>query len=170
MTGTQMDVSTPAVDGDAFRDALSLLASPLTIVTTRDQDGHPYGFTASSVTSVSLDPPLVLVGISHTSSCFAALSTSSEFVINVLGGEDRDLARRFATSGADRFADVRHEDWPDSATPFLPDVAVAWRCETVSRIPVGDHDLLIGKLVGLRRPDTGTSPLLWYQRGFRTSD
>jgi flavin reductase ActVB len=169
MTGTQVDLTPSAVDSETFREALSLLASPLTIVTTRDQDGNLFGFTASSVTSVSLDPPLVLVGVSHTSSCFAAVSKSPEFVINVLGGEDHDLARQFATKGADRFAGVRHEDWPDSATPFLPDVAVAWRCETVNRIPVGDHDLLIGKLIGLRRPDDGASPLLWYQRGFRTS-
>ncbi len=159
----------PALGGETFREAMSFLAAPLTIVTTRDQEGRPWGFTASSVTSVSLEPLLVLVGISHTSSCFPVFSEASEFVINVLGRDNRELARRFAARGMDRFVGVRFDDWPNSDLPYLVDVVVVFRCTVAERISAGDHDLLIGELTGVRRQDS-TEPLLWYRRDFRPSD
>ncbi|MEW1550078.1 flavin reductase family protein [Streptomyces tsukubensis] len=168
MVKTEAGVRPPALDGAEFREAMSFLAAPLTIVTARDAEGCLWGFTASSVTSVSLEPPLVLVGISQTSSCFGALSEATEFSINILGGDDRDLARTFATSGADRFSGVRSADWPDSAVPYLADIAVALRCVVAGRIPVGDHTLLIGELSGVRGQGTAVSPLMWYRRDFRT--
>ncbi|PAZ17601.1 NADH:riboflavin 5'-phosphate oxidoreductase [Streptomyces sp. SA15] len=169
MVSTQVEGSPPALDGEEFREAMSLLAAPLTIVTARDTEGRPWGFTASSVTSVSLEPPLVLVGMSHTSSCFPALSEAAEFTINVLGSDHRDLARTFATSGVDRFSGVSLADWLDSTVPYLADVAVAFRCTATSRIPVGDHTLLIGELTGMRGHGATASPLVWYRRDFRMS-
>ncbi|MFF5448534.1 flavin reductase family protein [Streptomyces sp. NPDC012888] len=158
----------PTVDGATFKEAMSLLAAPLTVVTTRDADGRPWGFTASAVTSVSLDPPLVLVGIAHTSSCHGALTRVPEFVINVLGEEHRDLAGRFATSGVDRFAGAPLEDWPDTrALPHVPD-ALALRCALADRITLGDHDLLIGRVLEVRMAGSDR-PLLWYRRAFRTA-
>lgn len=168
MVSTQVGDSPPALGGTEFREAMSFLAAPLTIITARDADGRLWGFTASSVTSVSLEPPLVLVGVSHTSSCFEALSAVTGFSINILGGDHRDLARTFATSGVDRFSGVRLADWPDSTVPYLADVAVALRCVVTSRIPVGDHTLLIGELSEMRRQGTASSPLVWYRRDFRT--
>ncbi|MGW0854212.1 flavin reductase family protein [Streptomyces sp. NPDC002690] len=169
MVSAQSASTTRALTGDDFREAMSLLAAPLTIVTARDTVGRPWGFTASSVTSVSLDPPLVLVGMAHTSSCYPALSTAAEFTVNVLGSDHRTLARTFATSGADRFAGVRLEDWPDSQVPYLADVGVAFRCTAAQRIAVGDHTLLIGELTGLRGRGETTSPLLWHRRNFQPS-
>jgi flavin reductase ActVB len=148
---TRVPKTHTALDSATFKEAMSLLAAPLTIVTTRDKHGCPWGFTASSVASVSLEPPLVLVGISHTSSCFASLSDADEFVINLLESQHQDLARRFATSGVDRFAGVPFADWPGSDAPLLTGIATAFLCVTVDRLPVGDHDLVIGKLIGLRR-------------------
>ncbi|MEU9587102.1 flavin reductase family protein [Streptomyces werraensis] len=169
MVSTQVGDSPPALGSTEFREAMSFLAAPLTIVTARDAEGRLWGFTASSVTSVSLEPPLVLVGISHTSSCFGALSEATEFSINILGSEHRALARNFATSGVDRFSGVLLANWPDSTVPYLADIAVALRCVVTSRIPVGDHTLLIGELSGMRRQGTAASPLVWYRRDFRTS-
>ncbi|MFG2757219.1 flavin reductase family protein [Streptomyces wuyuanensis] len=153
------------VDGDTFREAMAHLAAPLTVVTTRDVTGRRWGLTASAVSSVSMDPPLVLVGLSNTSSCRQALTDSDEFVINVLGEQHTEVARRFARRGVDRFADGDFGTWPDSALPCLPDALAAFRCTTVDRIPVGDHQLLIGRLTGLRTHG-GAKPLLWYRRGF----
>ncbi|MFI1171886.1 flavin reductase family protein [Streptomyces melanogenes] len=168
MVSTQSGGSPPALDRGEFREAMSFLATPLTIVTARDTEGRPWGFTATSVTSVSLEPPLVLVGISHTSSCFRALSEAAEFSVNVLGGDQRDLAQTFATSGTDRFSGVHVTDWPNSTVPYLSEVGVAFRCVVTSRMPAGDHTLLIGELAGLRRRQVVASPLVWYQRDFRT--
>ncbi|MBX9396487.1 flavin reductase family protein [Streptomyces sp. TRM72054] len=168
MVSTKVGDSPPALGSAEFREAMSFLAAPLTIVTARDAEGRAWGFTASSVTSVSLEPPLVLVGVSHTSSCFGALSEATEFSINILGSDHRELARTFATRGVDRFSGVRLADWPDSTVPYLADVAVALRCVVTSRVPVGDHTLLIGELSGMHRQGPASAPLVWYRRDFRT--
>ncbi|WP_406063392.1 flavin reductase family protein [Streptomyces sp. NBC_01077] len=155
-------------DTDTFKDALSLLASPLTLVTTADGEGRRWGLTASSVTSASLSPPLVMVGIAHTSSCAAAFATASAFVVNVLGEQHQELARRFATRGIDRFAGQALATWPGSGLPFVPDAHAAFRCEVADRLRVGDHEMLVGRPTEVLL-DGGTRPLLWHGRAFRTT-
>jgi flavin reductase ActVB len=154
------------VDSETFRDAMARLAAPLSVITTCDESGKAWGFTASSVSAASLEPPLVLVGISHTSSCAGVLSTAPEFVVNVLDRRQHAVAKRFATPGVDRFAGQDFGRWPGSDLPCLPDAHVALRCVVRGRIPVGDHDLLVGELTGVI---TGgpTEPLLWHERAFR---
>src|SRR5947208_2996009 len=91
-------------DSREFRDALGRFATGVTIVTTRDSDGEPVGVTVSSYNSVSLDPPLVLWSLARTSRSLGAFEQSKAFTIHVLGREQQELARRFATSGADKFS------------------------------------------------------------------
>ncbi|GGL55437.1 MULTISPECIES: flavin reductase family protein [Planomonospora] len=155
------------VDAQQFRDAMTLIAGPITIVTTIDREGRRWGFTASSVTSGSLSPPLVLVGLSRTSSCHEALVSSSEFVINVLGDQHRDLALKFAAHGVDRFADSDFAVWPGARLPYLPDAHASFRCVRWGTVPIGDHDLLVGALAEIRSGGPGKA-LLWYRRGFHT--
>jgi flavin reductase ActVB len=157
------------LSADAFKEAMSLLAAPLTIVTTSDAGGRRWGFTASSVSSVSLDPPLMLVGVANESSCRQALEDAGEFLVNVLGEQHRGVARAFASRGVDRFAGLDFSTWPGSALPVLPDASAAFRCAVVEWIPVGDHQLVIGELTGLRSGGA-TRPLLWHRRGFCTTD
>ncbi|MFF5639246.1 flavin reductase family protein [Streptomyces sp. NPDC012825] len=155
-------------DAETFKDVLSLLASPLTLVTTADEEGRRWGLTASSVTSASLAPPLVVVGIARTSSCAAALSVASEFVVNVLGEQHEELARRFATPGIDRFAGQALDSWPGTGLPFVPDAHAAFRCAVEDRLRVGDHELLVGRPTEALL-DGDSSPLLWHRRAFRTA-
>jgi len=161
---------TSAVDAAVFREAMSLLAAPLTVVTTRDANGRRWGFTASSVTSASLEPPLVVVGLSNTSSCRAAFAEATGFVVNLLGERQAGVARRFAEHGVDRFAEHPFEDWPGTRLPRLVDAHAALRCRVVDLVPVGDHHLLIGELTGLRTGTPASRPLLWHRRDFRTTD
>ncbi|MES9592722.1 flavin reductase family protein [Streptomyces sp. NPDC094045] len=148
-----------------FRDAMALLAAPVTIITTVDGDGCRRGFTASSVTSVSLDPPLVLVGVTRGSSCHRPLLARGEFVVNVLGDRHGPLARRFAAAGADRFAGGEFESWPSGDLPYLPDASVLLRCTLADVVPAGDHDLLLGSPVEVRTSGS-SGALVWYQRSF----
>ncbi|MFI5668033.1 flavin reductase family protein [Streptomyces sp. NPDC051704] len=151
-----------------FRDAMAHLAAPVAVVTTLDAAGRRWGFTASAVTSVSMEPPLLLVGIGRESSCHRALTTSDEFVVNLLGEEHRATARVFATPDTDRFAaSGGFEPWPGTGLPYLPAATAAFRCRRAGVVPAGDHDLVLGELVGIR---TGASaaPLVWYQRDFHT--
>ncbi|MFC7511721.1 flavin reductase family protein [Streptomyces thermocarboxydus] len=68
-----------------------------------EADGTPRGFTATSFCSLSLDPPLILVCLAHTSSSFAAFDGCQDFAVSILSSEHTEVARRFATSGADKF-------------------------------------------------------------------
>ncbi|MFI1786443.1 flavin reductase family protein [Streptomyces rubiginosohelvolus] len=155
------------VDARRFRDAMALLAAPVTVVTTVDTDGRRRGFTASSVTSVSAEPPLLLVGVTRGASCHQPLLAAGEFVVNVLGDHHGDLARRFASSGVDRFAGGEFEEWPACGLPYLPDAAVALRCTTAGVVAAGDHDLLLGTPAGIRGHGS-SGALVWYQRAFHT--
>ncbi|MFE7840545.1 flavin reductase family protein [Streptomyces sp. NPDC057474] len=159
----------PALAPQDFRDAMALLAAPVSVVTALDPDGRRRGFTASSVTSVSLDPPLIMVGVALTSSCHPAVTTAGEFVLNVLGEGHRAVARRFATQGVDRFAGCGFADWEEAGTPCLPDAALLVRCRTARIVRAGDHDLILGTPVEIRTGDPASAPLLWYRRGFHTA-
>ncbi|MGR8006924.1 flavin reductase family protein [Streptomyces hypolithicus] len=159
----------PVTDPQTFRDAMALLAAPVSVVTALDETGRRWGFTASSVSSVSLDPPLVMVGIALTSSCHAAMAAADEFAVNILGEGHRPVAQRFAARGVDRFAGGEFGSWPGStALPYLPDAKALLRCRTVSVIRAGDHDLLLGTPLEIRTNDAAVPPLLWYRRGFHT--
>ncbi|MFE2559663.1 flavin reductase family protein [Streptomyces sp. NPDC059352] len=159
----------PASVGPAeFRDAMAHLAAPVTVVTTLDAAGRRLGFTASAVTSVSMEPPLLLVGIGRESSCHEALTTADGFVVNLLGEEHRATARVFATRDTDRFAAAGgFAPWPGTGLPYLPGATAAFRCRRAGVVPAGDHDLVLGELMEIH---TGTSaaPLVWYQRDFHT--
>ncbi|MEU0677527.1 flavin reductase family protein [Streptomyces sp. NPDC006172] len=158
--------------GDAaqsFRDAMAQLTAPVSVITALDPDGRWRGFTASSVSSVSLDPPLVLAGVALTSSCHATLTTSAEFVVNVLGARHQDVARRFAARDVDRFAGGEFAPWEGSGTPYLPDAALLMRCRTARIVRAGDHDLVLATPVEFRHGTTDSAPLLWYRRGFHTA-
>ncbi|MEV0124313.1 flavin reductase family protein [Streptomyces sp. NPDC050703] len=153
-----------AVSAQDYREAMSLLAVPVCVVTTR-ADGENRGLTASTVTGVSLDPPLVSVAVARTSSCHGALTRAPQFVINVLGDDQHHLATRFSTRDIDRFAGEGISTLPGSELPVITDAHALYRCTRRQVIPVGDHDLLIGELTDVRlRPEA--RPLTWYRRAF----
>lgn len=167
--GVQTYRGQTGLDPDTFKEAMSYLAAPLTVVTTRDHEGRWWGFTASSVMSVSLTPPLILVGIAHESSCLPVLAEAPYFVVNLLGEQHRQVAQRFATRDIDRFAEQDFREWPDNDLPVLADAHAAFRCRRVERILAGDHDLLLGEPVEVRT-QAGARPLLWYRRAFHAAN
>jgi flavin reductase ActVB len=153
--------------GQAFRDTMAQLAAHVTVVTVQDAAGRTYGFTASSVVSASLDPPLLLLGVSRESSSSRAITEAPEFVVNVLSDANREAAKRFATSGIDRFAVGDCAPWPGGSLPYLPAASVSVRCARRDVISVGDHDLIVAGLLETRTGDPA-KPLIWYRRGFHT--
>jgi len=128
-----------------LRQAFGSFATGVTVVTTRDIDGNPIGFTANSFTSVSLEPPLLLVCLAKTSSNIGHFSRASRFAVNILGEAQKDISSRFASRVEDRFAETR---WREGAqgTPLIED-AVAWfDCTTDNLVDAGDHIILIGQV------------------------
>lgn len=153
-----------AVSAADYREAMSLLAVPVCVVTTRE-GGADWGLTASTVTGLSLDPPLVSVAVARSASCHGSLTRAPEFVINVLCDHQRHLATRFATQDIDRFADGGITTLPGTELPVVIGASAVYRCTRHDVIPVGDHDLLIGELTDVR-VRTAARPLTWHRRAF----
>ncbi|MGW0932734.1 flavin reductase family protein [Streptomyces sp. NPDC002644] len=147
---------------------MALLAAPVTVVTALGPDGRPTGFTASSVTSVSLTPPLVLLGVTRGSRSHQPLLEAGEFTVNVLAQHHDRLARRFADPHADRFAGGEFRAWPGGGPLYLPDAPLALRCVLADVLPAGDHDLLLATPVASLTCGSSQA-LVWYQRAFHTT-
>ncbi|MEO1842425.1 MAG: flavin reductase family protein, partial [Pseudomonadota bacterium] len=116
-----------------LRNALATFATGVTVVTTRDDGGSPQGFTANSFTSVSLNPPLILVCIARSANCFPIFSSCKQFAVNILHEEQRVVSEIFATGTGDRFSTI---DWQWSAlqNPLLRGVVSWLDCRAVQSI------------------------------------
>ena len=132
-------------DVQEFRNALATFATGVTVVTTRDDGGSPQGFTANSFTSVSLNPPLILVCIARSANCFPIFSVCKQFAVNILHEEQRVVSDIFSTGTGDRFSAI---DWQWSAlqNPLLHGVVSWLDCRAVKSIDAGDHMILIGEV------------------------
>jgi flavin reductase (DIM6/NTAB) family NADH-FMN oxidoreductase RutF len=141
-----MPDAAPSLDLRELRRAFGAFPTGVTICATLDAQGGPVGFTANSFTSVSLDPPLLLVCIAASASSFEAFRESRRFGVSILGAAQREASTVFATRGADKFASV---GWSTRRTGApLIDGAVAWfDCETDRILPAGDHAILLGRVV-----------------------
>jgi flavin reductase (DIM6/NTAB) family NADH-FMN oxidoreductase RutF len=152
------------VSGDVFRRAMARCAAGVVVITTAD---GPSGLTASSFTSVSADPPLVSFCVDRSASTSARLCDAETFTVNVLTEAQHDIASRFASHGVDRFAaPTRWHPAPDG-TPLLDAAAAYLHCRRHSVIPLGDHWLVVGLLVGVGDGDGdgAIAPPLVYHHG-----
>ncbi|HVA15641.1 MAG TPA: flavin reductase family protein [Stellaceae bacterium] len=150
-----------------FRDALGLFPTGVAIVTTVDAQGEPAGITVNSFTSVSLEPPLILVSIARTSRNFDLFNVATHFAVNLLREEQRHVSTAFASPTADRFGQVRHRAGHGNA-PLIESHLVAFECETYARHEGGDHVLLLGQVVRLSvSADPPPRPLLYFRGQYR---
>jgi len=152
------------VDGTAFREAISHFATGVTVITTLNE-GRPAGMTASAVTSLSLDPVLLLVCINHKTPTHEAIEDSRCFVVNVLGEGQQELALHFARPSPDKFAGVKLN--PDRELPVLAEAIAFFVCDVQERFPGGDHTIFTG-LVRDCGATPGQRPLLYFRSGFGT--
>ncbi len=149
------------IDPRSLRDAFGTFLTGVTVVTTLDNAGGPVGFTANSFTSVSLDPPLVLICIAKTSGNYDTFLRSTGFAVNVLSDAQKDVSNTFARPVEDRFATVSWTPGPNGA-PVLDDVSAWFDCATHQTVDAGDHLILIGKVEAFA---SSTQPGLGYARG-----
>ena len=151
------------VDPAQFRQLLGRFATGVTVVTTRDPHGRPIGMTASSIASVSLDPPLLLVSVSREHDMHAALAVASRFVVNVLAADQEALSRRFAAEHPDRFDGIGYTE-TKHGLPILEGVLATIECEKRAEAPGGDHTVFFGLVTG--GSVTDRAPLLYYRGGY----
>ncbi len=134
-----------AFDSLAQRRIMGHFATGVTVVTARN-NGEIQGMTANAVTSLSLNPPLVLVAVDKTAAMHAALTASRHFALNILSESQENLSRRFAMRGPKEVNDLT---WitASSGAPVLAD-ALAWvDCRLAEILPGGDHDIFIGEIL-----------------------
>lgn len=152
------------LDKDTLVNALAKFPTGVAIVTTLDQAGRRWGFTASAFSSLSLNPPQVLVCLAHTAGCYITFSKTDRFAVNVLKDKHQSLARRFAAKGAAKFAGGEFA-CGDFGLPVLPDALAVIECEVAARIPGGDHTIIVGD-VRTARSGYG-EPAVYHDRAFR---
>ena len=146
------------MDQAGFRKALGRFATGVTIVTTRDREGKPFGVTANSFNSVSLDPPMVLWSLARSSQSMAVFETAERFAVHVLGENQRELSNRFASRGTDKFAGlaINSDD-----IPLLAPFAARFVCRTAYRYEGGDHIIFVGEVERCAR-DEHAQPLIFH--------
>lgn len=140
------------IDSVELRRAFGTFLTGITVVTTRDQDGSPRGMTANSFTSVSLDPPLLLVCIGKAANSFPAFNSTDNFAVNVLHERQKDVASVFASRSTSKFDAISH-DTVHTGAPVLSDSLTWFDCTIHDRVNAGDHVILIGRVRAF-----GTSP------------
>ena len=153
-----------AVEKAEFRKVLGAFATGVTIITTRDAQGKHVGMTANAFTSLSLEPPLVLICVDKKADCYACFECTNAFAVNILSTEQEALSKRFATKGVDKFEGVSfHEGVTGSA---LIDSAIAHLdCRLVSGHEGGDHTIYVGQVESAAAVDA--DPLLFFRGGYR---
>jgi flavin reductase (DIM6/NTAB) family NADH-FMN oxidoreductase RutF len=151
------------VEPPQFRQLLGRFATGVTVLTSRAASGDPIGMTASSVASVSLNPPLVLVSVDKGNDMHAALESATHFVLNILSADQEALSRRFAADEPDRFRGVSYHT-NERGIAVLDGVVAHVECEKRTSVPAGDHTVFFGTVVG--GDVTDRRPLLYYRGGY----
>ncbi|MER5931180.1 flavin reductase family protein [Streptomyces sp. NPDC002054] len=148
-----------------FRSMMSAFPSGVAVVTTYDRDGIPRGLTASSLASVTAEPPTVSVCLNTAGDTLQALREHGSFAVNLLHTGGRRAAGVFATPNIDRFSEVDWRPSPGLGLPWLvEDAFVTAECEVAGMLEVGTHTLVLGTLVEVAQ-EAGT-PLLYGGREF----
>ena len=149
----------------AFRRALGMFATGITVVTTRDAAGQPVGLTVNSFNSVSLDPPLIVWSLSRQLSQREAFEQCSHYAVNVLAADQEALSRLFASKAKDRFAGL---EWEPGAhdVPLLRGCCAHFEVRNDVRHEGGDHLVFIGEVLRFDRAEK--APLLYFEGAYRS--
>jgi flavin reductase ActVB len=163
-------VALETVSPDVFKNAMACLPAPVSILTCYDEEGEPRGLTISALTSLSLDPPLLLLCLDRRSTTHPHVVAARRFCVHLPAPGQEWLVRKFAGPADQRFAGVAVEPGP---APALSVVQTRLTCEQYGVRDGGDHTILLGRVVDvyLDRGPAGTagaaeSAMVWHQRGF----
>jgi 3,4-dihydroxy-2-butanone 4-phosphate synthase len=155
-----------AETGRLMRDVMGHFATGVSVITARDASGAPVGTTANAVSSVSLDPPLLLACLARSSETLAAIRETGRFAVNILAAEQRHHSDRFARKGeATRIHEVEFDDH-EHGVPVLPGALATIACEVEAIHPAGDHEIVLGDARHLHHREPGAEPLLFYRGSY----
>jgi flavin reductase (DIM6/NTAB) family NADH-FMN oxidoreductase RutF len=154
------------VNPDEFRNALSRFASGVTVVTTRDNAGRFHGITVSAFSSVSLEPPLILICIEKATASHQAFHESGIFVVNVLSSEQREVSEHFASPAADKFEGAEHTIG-SLDLPVLAGCVATLECRVKNTFDGGDHTIMLASVESTSVEDG--DPLVYFRGTYGTT-
>jgi flavin reductase (DIM6/NTAB) family NADH-FMN oxidoreductase RutF len=153
-----------AIDRNELRRVMGHFATGVTVITTCSTDGKPYGLTANAFTSVSLDPPLLLICVDKKAESYPYFEQSKVFTVNILADDQEALSRRFAVSGGPKFEGVSYRTGANGA-PILDGAIGYIECTLYATYDGGDHTIHLGEI---RQAETADrKPLLFFRGGYR---
>ncbi len=153
------------VSADEFRRACGRFATGVTVAGAMDSNGVPHGLTVNSFSSVSLEPPLILICLGHAIAAIDVFREARSFGLSVLRADQRALSERFAAPMDNRFESARLAPRKTGA-PLLDGVLAQIECATVRRVTAGDHDIFIAEMTAAGS-DEG-EPLIYFASEYRT--
>lgn len=154
------------IDEAQFKDLFANWPSGVSVITCTGTDGNPHGFTASSVISVSLNPPLILFALKRTARSMPHFLEANSFAVNALRQDQAELSTRFSTPHPDRFGDLAYAAGEKTGAPLLDGAWGQIECEMYAQHDGGDHVLFLGRIVSIEYAPA--EPLVYHRRGYRT--
>jgi len=138
-------------------------ATGVTVITTRDEEGQPFGLTANAISSLSLVPPLILICVDKSADTYPYFARSKVFAVNILSEDQETISRRFATSGIEKFEGIGYHK-NEMGCAILEEAVGHLDCRIVNSFDAGDHTIYVGEVdaVGL----TEVPPLLFFRGGY----
>ena len=149
-----------AMDPQELRRVMGHFATGVTVITTMDKEGSPFGLTANAFTSLSLNPPLVLICVDKGVQCYSCFEESKLFAVNVLSEDQEEISRCFAIKGSEKFSAIQ---WHKSDTGLaLLDGAISYiECKIVQSCDGGDHTIYLGEIISATA--SAGRPLLFFK-------
>jgi flavin reductase (DIM6/NTAB) family NADH-FMN oxidoreductase RutF len=163
MTRTEETVTDTHVSPAELRRVMGHFATGVTVITSVAADGRPAGTTLNAVSSLSLDPPLVLACFDQSSETLAAIASHGAFAVNILAAPQQELSANFARRGrAADWAGVPHRPGV-TGSPRLHGVLATLECTVEHRLPGGDHEIVVGRVRTVQTSAGDGAPLLFWR-------
>lgn len=159
---TEVSLRPDPPDELEFRSILRQFATGVTVVTMLDRQGRLTGFTANAFSSVSLDPPLVLVCVNYRARSYEHLRDQQAFTVHILNGDQTWIANRFAEPGADKSTICAWRE-NERGFPILSQFHAALECRPFREYEGGDHAIIVGKVERLHAYANDREPLIFYR-------
>lgn len=145
-----------------FKKTLGQFVTGVAVITSLDPSQQPVGITINSLTSVSLDPPLILFCLKQQSPLLKTFKNCSHFAANILTLDQTDLSNLFAKNNANKWDLVAHKRHQKFGIPILKDTQATIICKTDQQYPGGDHEIIFGEVIELSA-NPNKSPLVYFQ-------
>lgn len=152
------------IEKNELRQVMGHFATGVTIITTLTKAGEMHGLTANAFTSVSLEPPLLLISVDKKAESWPAFEESRVFTVNILADDQEGLSRKFAVSGGNKFGGVAYRIGANGA-PILDGTLAYIECTLYAAYDGGDHSIYLGEIQQAEIHEG--KPLLFYRGGYR---